>query len=684
MNAVVRKPAFAANKFRESWIAFLRVEARNSKVKFAVGNPATDGKTVYLPPLPAELTPDDMVVFKRFGHHEIGHVLWSNLAFYQAFGKEHGKNPQFMLNALDDVWMEEKRASTSRTAGRYFREGIAIMTRKKVFRDGSNSAFEAIACYCRTALGARKWSEFAESCSVSRGNVHKHFGEHAPQILENLDEILFREFPNVRSTEDAGALTLRIIEMLKSQSPQQDEKPKDDEEQEPKDESEEPQGQDDSNGGDSDDSEQSTPDQSDESEDTGSSNAGGGDEEKDESDDGDSAGDSGDSGTDETEETDDEDNQASNGDGSDESQDSEEGEGADQSNGQPSLEEIIKKMFEEEVEEGEVFDDRKYIEALSEAVENGDHPDYEGVVNVPSFDVDGDPISEQVSRGAGKGDLIEGMPVCPANPAKARELSSNLDRKFRVLAAKLQSLLQDREEAEVYSSIRGRLDETGLYRFASGDMRVHEQTVEVERTVAAVSLVADLSGSTMFVRSIDLLPPATTKEEQAKRDEERRKKLAFNNIQQSLLVMENMLEQLGNPREIIGFAPKGGELSTIVRTFADDRQTAVSRIGGLSDVVGGYSTPIGEAVFQASQRLLAHESNRKVMFVLTDGAPSDVELAKQQTISAITQGISVVYLVIGEDVEFDWLAEIKCPFVHAKTAEDLCPLLLEQAKELID
>lgn len=664
MTAALKVGPYSAKQHRDGWMSFLRVLAQDSKLEFAVGHPSTNGKKIYLPALPAELTTDDLVMFKRFGYHEVGHVLHSNLEYFKAFGEEHGRNAQFLLNALDDPFMEAKQARFSRAAERYFREGIEIMTRKKLFRDGSASPFEAICCYCLTSLGARKWTEFAESAQVVRDNVHKHFGEHAGQLLENLDEILFREFPNVRSTEDAGALTLRIIEMLKQQCQQQEqEQPK--EEDEGNDESEGATGADADNSNQESDpsgantSASNSPSQSS----TNGGNAEGDEEEKDEGEGGNGSSSSQQSGDEQ------------------ESDDLKNGSGDEDGEGKPTLAEIIEKMLEEEVDEGEVFDGRKYIEELAESVDQGTNPDYKGQQAVPAFDVDGTPVSQQSSLSAGKGVLVEGMPVSPADRESLKEIESGLDRKFQVLAAKLQSLLLNREEAEVYDSHRGQLGQAHLYRLGLGNSRIFQQHEEVERVSAAVSLLADLSGSTVGTLSDPLRVI-----EGARYDAELRRQLqqtVFGQIQQSLLIMEKMLDQLGNPREILGFAPRTGELTTMVRTFGDDHLTAAQRVAGLTQIVGGAHTPIGEAVFQAAGRLLSHEAQRKVMFVLTDGEPSDRALAREQTEAAMQAGITVVYILIGELVACDWLKEMGCPYVHVKNSAELCPVLLDQAEALL-
>lgn len=60
MNAVVKHRPRSAKEQQDGWASFLRVLARNSKLKFRIGKnvgPSTDGKTINLPALPANLTP---------------------------------------------------------------------------------------------------------------------------------------------------------------------------------------------------------------------------------------------------------------------------------------------------------------------------------------------------------------------------------------------------------------------------------------------------------------------------------------------------------------------------------------------------------------------------------------------------------------------------------------------------
>ncbi|MAG65004.1 MAG: hypothetical protein CMK74_03915 [Pseudomonadales bacterium] len=649
----------SAKQIQEGWATFLRVLARDSKIKFVIGHnvgPATNGKTVWLPALPAQLTKDDLIMFKSNAFHEIGHIQHSNISWFQEFAKQHGSFAKCLLNALDDVFMERRQARFTKPAERYFRESARIMAERKQFRDGSANAAEAVCCYCLVYLFSRNWPEYRDPLAVIEGNFDKQFGEHAEAVKANLNQILDSEFVNVRSTEDAGKLALRIIAMLKEQSQREEEEEEDQDPNSPEENEE----------GESEDS--SDPDQSGDQDNSGSPE----DTESDdsESDKGSSAG------NDEDDASDDQAG-ADNGAGDETTGEPEDGQGAegesDPAEGEgesgKSLADMVKEMLEAELGDQEVFDKSKAMADLSKEVLSGQSGDYSSTDAVRSIEVDGavDEGSNPLpGNGPGAGavkQFVDGMPVCPVNRDHVNELLKAIDRKADVLAGRLRSLLLNREEAETYTTRRGRLGQSHLYRLGLDDSRVFEQQDDIELPTAAVSICADLSGSTE-VHCEGSVTCAVS-------------------IQQSLLLLEKVLDQLETPREIIGFAPSSGELNTVVRTFGDSHRTALDRIGGLASVTGGYHTPIGEAVFQAASRLEAHESQRKILFVLTDGDPSCEVKATEMTQLAVRGGIEVVYLLIGGDVRSDWLTNNAIPFAHAKTAGDLCPVLLDKVGELL-
>lgn len=678
----------SAQALTDGWISFLRVQASNTGIKFIIGeneSPATDGETIWMPSLPVNLTMKDLILFKSDGFHEIGHIRHSDLPYFNAFTEKHGDFGRFLLNALDDVFMEKKQSRVTREAEGYFRQSTEIMFERKQFRDGSASPAEAVACYTLCYLFSRTWSEYAPPLAMVQTNFDKHFGEHAENVRNNLNQILESEFPSVQSTPHAGALALRIIAMLKALS-DEDEKKKEEEKngQPPKDQG----GEQSQNGGSGDGqgsgkSDEKKPEQSggvadDKSDEKKPGQPGSGSDEKqnEKGGQGDQQGKSQPQGGDKPGEG----SKAGEGKGSaaEGKQDGGQGAGA---NG-PSLKEIVEGIINATgLGDREIFDKRAVIKGISDSVAAKKNPDYKGQTLAPKCVIDGKAIGKPSEKGFGGGagnrEVVDGIAVCPQDAAEARVIEGKLNRKVQVLATRLQAYLMNQEEAEEFSTHRGGLGQNHLYRLGMGDTRIFCQKEEVERPTAAVSIVLDLSSSTQ-----DEVDKAFARNENPQFVGGLPSSIA-RSIVQAALIFEKVLDQIGTPREILGFAPKKGELMTMVRSFGDNHLTAVKRIGGLRRIAGGGHTPIGEAVFHAGRRLMGHDAQKKVQFVLTDGMPGNVEKAVEMTRFCEGAGIRVVFLVIGERVRTDWLTEAKIPFACAKTADEVGPVLIAEAKRLL-
>lgn len=662
----------SAQALTDGWMSFLRVQASNTGIKFIIGEkvpPATDGKTVWMPSLPVKLTMEDLILFKSDGLHEIGHIRWSDIPYFQAFGAKHGQFAGFLLNAVDDVYMENKQSRMTREAEGYFRQSAEIMFERNQFRDGSASPAEAVGCYTLCYLFSRAWSEYNAPLAVVTANFDKHFGEHAENVRSNLDQILINEFPSVQSTPHAGDLTLRIMAMLKALS-DKDEKKKEEEKkgQKPKDQDgEQSQNGDSGNGQGSGKSDEKKPEQS-------GGNSDGKPGEK--GDQGDQQGNAQPQGGD----TPGKESKGASGKGDNAGGKNDDSQGAG-ANG-TSLKEIVNGIINaKDLGDREVFDKRAVIQGISDSVAAKKNPDYKNQSLAPKCVIDGkaigNPSENGFGGGAGNREVVDGIVVGPQDANEARVMEGKLSRKVQVLATRLQSYLMNQEEAESFSTHRGDLGQNHLYRLGMGDTRIFAQKEELDRPTAAVSIVLDLSSSTQDATDKKFAngqnPQFTGGEPPS----------IARSIVQSALIFEKVLDQIGTPREILGFAPKGGELMTMVRSFGDNHQTAVKRIGGLRRIIGGNHTPIGEAVFHAGRRLMGHAAQKKVLFVLTDGMPGSVEKAVEMTRFCESTGIRVVYLVIGESVRTDWLTEAKIPFACAKTADEVGPTLIAEAKRLL-
>lgn len=640
----------SARAITDGWMAFLRILSSNYSIKFVIGEnvpPATDGKTCWLPALPFELTKDDLTLFQSNGYHEIGHVMHSDISYFQHFARKHGDFGRFVLNAVDDVWMENKQAATVRRSAICFRKSIDLLYERRQFRDGSASPAEAVACYTLCFLGVQTWSEYSRPLALVTENFNAHFGDDASLVRQQLDELLLREFPNVQSTVDGGALALQVIELLKRLGKEDEQKRDSDPKKEDPQNSPDPQQRPDDSGGDS--SEPATngqkPEQS--GKPSGSSDASG------------SAG-----------------SKSGLGQGSDDGE----------ANGQrQTLSQIIEQIINStELGSREIFDYQAAVLAVSESVEAGDNPDYQGMSNVPKCVIEGSVVpqpqkpGEAPAKRAGSNWGVDGIAYCPSDPAEAKQIVEKMGRKPQMLAKRLSALLMQQEEAEAFASMRGQLGEGYLHRTVLGDQRVFVQHDEVERLTTAVSLVVDLSRSTMDMADLNHAygQGSTPTDDLAPS--------RLRSIIESAVLLETVLDQIGVPCEILGFAPRmENVLMSMVRSFGDDHQTATARLGGLRRVAGGKDTPIAEAVFHAGRRLAAHKANRKVMFVLTDGLPNDEEKAVEMTKYFERYGVRVVYLVIGDPSGTTWLANARIPFAQAGTCDEICPALLNKAAALL-
>ncbi|HDS1721540.1 hypothetical protein NPS53_08525 [Pseudomonas putida] len=709
------------------WIPFMRSLARDAGLKVVIGgNPATDGKTIWLPALPAELTEDDLVVFKGDGYHEVGHIQRSNIKFFQAFGREHGSFASFLLNALDDVFMEGRQAAWKKTAGRYLLDSTMVLIKRNRFRDGSAGLGEAVGCYCLTYLTAKRWPSVGVAADRVEVNLRKHLAQHADTVIPALRNLLDAEFPSVASTEDGGALALKIIDLMKSLS-EQDQSQADPSPESGDDDGDDGEGPDDSEPNPSNDPSETGNSQPAGDEDDAEPNSKGNHnaDEPDSDPQGDEQGKDGDadpeqksegkgSGAGDADETESESDPKGKGEGAAEGEsqdagsnggkgdkagddqgdketsgDSSDGSQAPEESGK-SLSQMIDDMLNEEPGDQEVFDKGAATKELAASIAGGANDDYKDkpLINGLVFD-----YSNGTSEAEG---FVDGMPVVEPDRAMATAIQAVTGRKANVMGNRLRALLANREETDEYSARNGRLCEQNLHRFALNDSRIFAKADELVADSAAVSITADLSISTNFGGDVNTTvagqtPDASDDADDAKASKASKaskaklipKTTVAEQIRVALTIIENVLHQIGTPREILGFAPKSGEVNCMVKSFQDDHRVAVDRIAGMHKLVGGWSTPIGAAVMQAGARLMSHDAQRKLLLVVTDGMPSDKAQALEMTNLVLRNGIQVIYLVIGAESSCDWLKEANIKFAYAENAEGVVPAMVDKMAEFL-
>jgi cobalamin biosynthesis protein CobT len=686
----------------KGWLSFIRTLARDAKLKIVIGNnvsPATNGKVMWLPALPAELTPDDLVLFEGNAFHEVGHIQRSNINFFQEFSKEHGSFAQFLLNALDDVFMEGRQAVWKKMAANRLLDSTMVLIKRDQFRDGSAGLGEAVACYCLSYLTAKRWPTVGVVTVRIEANLRKHLARYADKVIPELRNLLDAEFPAVASTEDGGALALKIIDLLHSLAEQERSQPSSSSESgegenaaegtgdtnqsssdDDSDSQSEPKGEDTGTGSDDDadpegSDEGKGTDEKSESEPRGADddNQGAGDSEseqegKAEGQDGKSSNDpnhepDGEGEGDEEGDTENAGSKSNSNSGKPEFGEGHQGQGEEnshdagaESNNGKSLKEMIDDMLNENLGNQEVFDKGSAIEELGKSIKAGANPTYKNQPLIDGLVID-------YSAGAGKAEsYVDGMPMVTADREMAAAIAQVTGRKANVMGNRLRALLANREETESYAARSGQLCDRNLYRFALNDTKVFAKAEEHIEETAAVSITADLSLSTGVQRD------GSSVAEQ---------------IRIALTMIEKVLHEIGTPREILGFAPGTGELNCMVKSFGDNHRVALDRIAGMHRLVGGGSTPIGAAVLQAGSRLLSHEAQRKLLLVVTDGRPDDENHACQMTSTILRSGTEVIYLVIGDESACDWLKAANIKFAHAQNAEGIIPAMVSKMAEFL-
>lgn len=124
----------------------------------------------------------------------------------------------------------------------------------------------------------------------------------------------------------------------------------------------------------------------------------------------------------------------------------------------------------------------------------------------------------------------------------------------------------------------------------------------------------------------------------------------------SVALLAEALAGLPDPFAVLAFASNGRDdvRMTTIKAFSDSGEATVPRLAGLS---AGYSTRLGAAIRHASEGLRHQRSHRKVLIVVTDGEPSDVDVedadtliadAKRAVASARAKGLDIFCVAIGE------------------------------------
>tara|TARA_B100000929_G_scaffold90447_1_gene70911 strand:+ start:881 stop:3247 length:2367 start_codon:yes stop_codon:yes gene_type:complete len=117
--------------------------------------------------------------------------------------------------------------------------------------------------------------------------------------------------------------------------------------------------------------------------------------------------------------------------------------------------------------------------------------------------------------------------------------------------------------------------------------------------------------------------------------------------QKAAVVLDSAINGTGTDLEISGFT--GSPHNPVIyqyRRFGQRGQAAAASLGSMDEVPMG-GTPVAVPILEAHRRLMAHKAPRKIMVVISDGAASDAQKAKEAHDVAIATGCMVFGIGIG-------------------------------------
>src|SRR5690606_9036762 len=162
------------------------VSSGHKKLKVVFGgNPATDGKTLWLPQMPYDLNEEDLFLVRSDIMHECGHLEDSDFEYFKEFGIKHGGLAQRVLNAIEDVRIEVAQARRHRGGEMIIRKSMVIMIRRGKARTGRESAAEALMTLCYVyGCVLRGWDgEILESSNKAQQYLIDHLGKGSEHLV---------------------------------------------------------------------------------------------------------------------------------------------------------------------------------------------------------------------------------------------------------------------------------------------------------------------------------------------------------------------------------------------------------------------------------------------------------------------------------------------------------------------
>ena len=203
-------------------------------------------------------------------------------------------------------------------------------------------------------------------------------------------------------------------------------------------------------------------------------------------------------------------------------------------------------------------------------------------------------------------------------------IRAKVAQQVSALEARLIRIIRTRTESRVqYDKEYGHLDTSNLHQLRLGSKRVFSQTVKGDDLDTAVTILVDLSGSMGWAE-----------------DPKERSHYA----RLTTIALSEALNDIGVPFEVIGWNntykhgrswagdrdnPYVNRLPFeyyVYKSFGENHRQVRTRMVGIT---GREENVDGEAVLAAAKRLSSRPEGRKLMFVISDGAPACPGLLKR-------------------------------------------------------
>lgn len=143
------------------------------------------------------------------------------------------------------------------------------------------------------------------------------------------------------------------------------------------------------------------------------------------------------------------------------------------------------------------------------------------------------------------------------------------------------------------------------------------------------------------------------------------------------VVLFDCFTKIGIPFELLGFNESGHHNIFVFKSFKDRAFDVRKFLPGLRRLVAG-GTPAGQALLVTNNRLVVRPEKRKIMFVLTDGQPDNMEYSLEVIKKAEARGIDVVGVGIQIDV-----SKMFKNSIMVKNPQDLATNILKVLSDLL-